>query len=214
MPSVLRHCWLGGRKSIWPVQNERCSVSVVTCLERGAHCLHMMPLHPKNPSPLASYKSGLVLPFWYRLTQTVVEKRPLNGCSSRSLCRHSPQSQYTSSHSSVITGHTTWSVGGRHFPVAKSTTCVVLPNTACVRVCNKLEKTTSVRLTTVCLCDDSSSASDQSVRRRHRIDKYLDTLLANSNKQDIMVNIQTVDIATSNQTARKALLPTTAISGR
>jgi len=23
-----------------------------------------------------------VLPFWYRLTQVVLEKRPLNGCSS------------------------------------------------------------------------------------------------------------------------------------
>jgi len=23
----------------------------------------------------------LVLPFWYRLTQVVLEKRPLNGCS-------------------------------------------------------------------------------------------------------------------------------------
>jgi len=30
---------------------------------------------------LASFKSGLVLSFWYRLTQTVPEKRPLNGCS-------------------------------------------------------------------------------------------------------------------------------------
>jgi len=27
----------------------------------------------------------LVLPFWYRLTQVVLEKRPLNGCSSRVL---------------------------------------------------------------------------------------------------------------------------------
>ena len=31
---------------------------------------------------LASVKSRLVLPFWYRLTQVVLEKRPLNGCSS------------------------------------------------------------------------------------------------------------------------------------
>jgi len=29
-------------------------------------------------------KSRLVLPFWYRLTQVVLEKRPLNGCSSSS----------------------------------------------------------------------------------------------------------------------------------
>jgi len=37
---------------------------------------------PKTPSSLASFKSRLVLPFWYRLTQVVPEKRPLNGCSS------------------------------------------------------------------------------------------------------------------------------------
>jgi len=34
------------------------------------------------PSSLASFKSRLVLPFWYRLTHVVLEKRPLNGCSS------------------------------------------------------------------------------------------------------------------------------------
>ena len=32
-------------------------------------------------SSLAPVKSRLVLPFWYRLTQVVLEKRPLNGCS-------------------------------------------------------------------------------------------------------------------------------------
>jgi len=55
------------------------------CLERGADCLRMvqlMPLHPQTPYSLASFKSRLVLPFWYRLTQVVLEKRPLNGCSS------------------------------------------------------------------------------------------------------------------------------------
>jgi len=60
---------------------------VVICLERGADCLHMvqlMPLHPKSPSSLASFKSRLVLPFWYQLTQVVLEKRPLNECSSSS----------------------------------------------------------------------------------------------------------------------------------
>ena len=29
---------------------------------------------------LASVKSRLVLPFWYRLTQVVLDKGPLNGC--------------------------------------------------------------------------------------------------------------------------------------
>jgi len=40
-----------------------------------------MPLHPQTPSSLASFKSRLVLPFCYRLTQVVLERRPLNGCS-------------------------------------------------------------------------------------------------------------------------------------
>jgi len=30
-------------------------------------------------------RSRLVLPFWYRLTQVVLEKRPLNGCSDSSI---------------------------------------------------------------------------------------------------------------------------------
>jgi len=57
---------------------------MVICLERGADCLRMvqpMPLH-KHPSFLASFKYRLVLPFWYRLTQVVLEKRPLSECSS------------------------------------------------------------------------------------------------------------------------------------
>ena len=57
---------------------------MVICLKRGANCLHMvqlMPLHPKKQSSLASFKSRLVLPFWYWLTQAVLEQRPLNGRS-------------------------------------------------------------------------------------------------------------------------------------
>ena len=64
-----------------------CCGNVVICLERGAVFLHMvqlMSLHPKTSSFLASFKSRLVLPFWYRLTQLVLEERPLNGCSSSS----------------------------------------------------------------------------------------------------------------------------------
>jgi len=44
--------------------------------------VQLMPLHPKTPSSLASFKSRLVLPFWYRLTEVVLEKRPLKGGSS------------------------------------------------------------------------------------------------------------------------------------
>ena len=43
-----------------------------------------MPPHPKTPSSHALFKSRLVLPFWHRLNQVVLEKRPLNGCSSSS----------------------------------------------------------------------------------------------------------------------------------
>jgi len=36
----------------------------------------------QTPSCLASFKFRLVLPLWYRHTQVVLEKRPLNRCSS------------------------------------------------------------------------------------------------------------------------------------
>ena len=46
----------------------------------------LMPLHPKTLLSLASFQSRLVLFFWYRLVQVVVEKRLLNGngCSNSS----------------------------------------------------------------------------------------------------------------------------------
>jgi len=37
--------------------------------------VQLMPLHPKTPSSPASFKSRLVLPFWYLFTQVVL----LNG---------------------------------------------------------------------------------------------------------------------------------------
>jgi len=46
--------------------------------------VQLMPLLPETPSPLASFKSRLVLYYWYQLTQVVLEKKPLNGCSSSS----------------------------------------------------------------------------------------------------------------------------------
>ena len=57
---------------------------MVICLDRGADCLCMVQLMPL-PSSLASFKSRLLLPFLYWLTQVALEKRPLNGCS-RSCC--------------------------------------------------------------------------------------------------------------------------------
>ena len=53
---------------------------MVICLERGAD-LHMAQLLPHCHSlSLASVKSRLVLPFWYRLTRVVLDKGPLNEC--------------------------------------------------------------------------------------------------------------------------------------
>jgi len=39
--------------------------------------VQLMSLHPKTPSSLASFKSKLVLPFWFWLTQAVLEKRTM-----------------------------------------------------------------------------------------------------------------------------------------
>ena len=43
---MLRHCWLGGRKGIWPVKTEWWGAGVVVCLEQGAdmHMAQLMPL--------------------------------------------------------------------------------------------------------------------------------------------------------------------------
>ena len=35
--------------------------------------VQLMPLHPKTPSSLASFKFRLVLPFWYRLTEVFLK---------------------------------------------------------------------------------------------------------------------------------------------
>ena len=51
-------------------------MQIVCILSSWCHC------HPKTPSSLASFKSRLVLPFWYRLIQVVLEKKLLSGCSS------------------------------------------------------------------------------------------------------------------------------------
>jgi len=51
-------------------------VQIVCIWSSWRHC------HPKTPLSLVSFKSRLLLPFWYRLNQVVLQKRPLNGCSS------------------------------------------------------------------------------------------------------------------------------------
>jgi len=48
----------------------------------------MVQLMPLPLTALASVKSRLVLPFWYRLTQVVLDKGPLNGCVCVCVCVH------------------------------------------------------------------------------------------------------------------------------
>ena len=77
---MLWRCWLGGRKGIRPVKKLSGEVlawlsvwsEVQTCILPSWCCCHSLSL--------ASVKSRLVLPFWYRLTRVVPEKGPLNGC--------------------------------------------------------------------------------------------------------------------------------------
>ena len=80
LPSVLWHCWLGGRKGIRPVKNLSSEVlawlsvwsEVQTCIwPSWYHCRSLC---------LAPVKSRLLLPFWYRLTWVVPDKGPLKGC--------------------------------------------------------------------------------------------------------------------------------------
>ena len=80
MPSVLYRRWLGGRKGIRPVKKlsgrvlawlSVCSDVQTSTWPSWCHC---------HSLSLASVKSRLVLPFWYRLTWVVPEKGPLNRC--------------------------------------------------------------------------------------------------------------------------------------
>ena len=58
---------------------------MVISLERCAD-LHMAQLMPLPLMSLASVKSRLVLPFWYRLTWVVPDKGPLNVCVNVCVC--------------------------------------------------------------------------------------------------------------------------------
>jgi len=53
--------------------------SVVICLEQGAD-LHMAQLMSLPLTVSCFSKIQIGLPFWYRLTQVVLDKGPLNGC--------------------------------------------------------------------------------------------------------------------------------------
>ena len=93
LPSVLWHCWLGGRKGIRPVKN--LSGGLLAWLSVWSEmqtCMWPSWWHCHSLS-LASVKSRLVLPFWYRLTRVVLEKGPLIGCVCVFVCtsRQPPQ---------------------------------------------------------------------------------------------------------------------------
>ena len=72
---------LVGRQEGHPACNETewWGAGVVICLEQGAD-LHMAQLMPLPLTVSCSSKIRIVLPFWYRLTWVVPEKRPLNVC--------------------------------------------------------------------------------------------------------------------------------------
>ena len=82
LPSVLWRCWLVDREGIWPVK--KWAVGYWRGYLSGARC--RLVYGPADSTAttwklsLASVKSRLVLPFWYRLTQVVLDKGPLNGC--------------------------------------------------------------------------------------------------------------------------------------
>jgi len=66
-----------GRQEGYPA--EWWGAGVVVCLERGAdlHMAQQMPL-PLTVSCFSKIQIGL--PFWYRITRVVLDKRPLNVC--------------------------------------------------------------------------------------------------------------------------------------
>jgi len=72
MPSALR--LLVGRQEGW------WGAGMVICLEQGAETCIWPNWCQCHSLSLASVKSILVLPFWYRLTRVVLDKGPLNGC--------------------------------------------------------------------------------------------------------------------------------------
>ena len=82
LPSVLWRCWLGGRKGIRPVKKRNGGVLAwLSVLSEVQTCIWPSWCYCHSLS-LASVKSRLVLPFWYRLTQVVPDRGPLNGCVS------------------------------------------------------------------------------------------------------------------------------------
>ena len=79
-PSVLWHCWLGGRKGIQHVKKLSGGVPAwLSVWSEMQTCIWPSWCHCHSLS-LASVKSWLVLPFWYHVTHVVRDKGPLNRC--------------------------------------------------------------------------------------------------------------------------------------
>ena len=77
---MLWRCWLDGRKVIRPVKKtEWWGLAWLSVWNEVETCIWPSWWHCHSLS-LASVKSRLVLPFWYRLTRVVPKKWPLNGC--------------------------------------------------------------------------------------------------------------------------------------
>ena len=86
VPSVHWRCWLGGRKGIRPAKKLSGEVgSWLSVWSKVQTCIWPSWCHCYSLS-LASVKSRLVLPIWYRLTRVVPEKGPLNGCVCVCVC--------------------------------------------------------------------------------------------------------------------------------
>ena len=84
---MLWRCWLGGRKGIRHVKKLSGGVLVwLSVWSKMQTCIWPSWCHCHSLS-LASVKSRLVLPFWYRLTQAVLDKGPLNRCVN-SVCTY------------------------------------------------------------------------------------------------------------------------------
>jgi len=79
IPSVLWCCWLRCRKVISPVKNSGELLAWLPVWSEVQTCIWPSWCYCHSLS-LASVKSRLVLPFWYRLTRVVPEKGPLNVC--------------------------------------------------------------------------------------------------------------------------------------
>jgi len=78
LPSVLWRCWLGGRKGIRPVKKLSGGVlALLSVWSEVQTCTRASWCHCHSLS-LASVKSRLVLPYWYRLTRVVPDRGPLN----------------------------------------------------------------------------------------------------------------------------------------